>query len=285
MVRGGDGWRFQLVQGVAQDGRHFMDILEPTIGDFVRSQIPGAPQRLKAAFAMEKGSVVDLPQSSAMPRVVAGLGWDVNSGGSSIDLDVSAVLYDVNSPQQVDCVFFGNLEACGLTHSGDNLTGEGDGDDEQLSVNFEKVPAKVTQIIFVVNIYTRGVTFQSVRNPYCRIFNEAGEELARYQLTEAGNQSGLIVARMFRASGGDRWGFQAVGSPCRGNTWKDSVQDLRALRQTDPRALQGSCVQGGAAPSTGSEPFSNSSPGPAPVGSEPAPQLGTKPQSQCCSVM
>ena len=95
--------------------------------------------------------------------------------------------------------FFGNLTASGLTHSGDNQTGEGDGDDEQLKVNLQDIPAHVTQIIFVVNIYTKGFTFKSVRNPYCRIFDESGEELARYQLTEAGSQSGLIVARMFRA--------------------------------------------------------------------------------------
>jgi len=238
MVRRGDGWHFQLVEGLAQDGRHFMDILEPTIGNFVRSQIPGAPKRLKAAFAMDKGSVVDLPQSSIMPSVVAGLGWDANGGGRDIDLDVSAVLYDTNGSQQVDCVFFGNLTASGLTHSGDNLTGEGDGDDEQLQVNLQDIPAHVTQIIFVVNIYTKGFTFKSVRNPYCRIFDESGEELARYQLTEAGSQCGLIVARMFRASGGDRWGFQALGSPCGGNTWKDSLQHLQAVRRTDPRALQ-----------------------------------------------
>merc|ERR1712048_1234647 len=109
----------RLIDSPAQDGKHFIDILEPTIGNYVRQVIPGAPRRIKACFAMEKGDVVDLPRSSHMPTIVAGLGWD--AGTSGVDLDVSAVLFDGGNTC-VDCCFFGNLEVTGVKHSGDNLT-------------------------------------------------------------------------------------------------------------------------------------------------------------------
>merc|ERR1719188_2613246 len=89
--RGNDGaWRYLQVEEPAQDGQHFIDILEPVIGNVVRSFIPSAPRRIKACFAMEKGSLVDLPKSSELQGVRVGLGWD--AGHSGVDLDVSAVL-------------------------------------------------------------------------------------------------------------------------------------------------------------------------------------------------
>jgi len=108
-----------------------IDILEPTIGNFVRQLIPGAPRHIEAAFAMQKGAVVDMPKSSAMRRVVVGLGWDTTCGEDIVD--VSAVMLN-SSSAVVDTVFFGKMAAPGVTHSGDNLTGHGDGDDEQITV-------------------------------------------------------------------------------------------------------------------------------------------------------
>merc|ERR1712216_745998 len=92
MLREPDGsWGYKVLEIPAEDGRHFMDILEPTIGNLIRSIIPNAPKRMKVAFAMEKGAVVDLPRSSAIKSVKAGLGWDVSPGGAvDLDLDVSA---------------------------------------------------------------------------------------------------------------------------------------------------------------------------------------------------
>jgi len=89
-----------------------------------------------------------------------------------------------------------------------------------------------------VNIYTKDWTFQRVANPYCRILDSTDTELARYELKEAGNQNGLIIARLFREGEGIRWGFQAIGSFCRGNTWKDSAPAVSQLCRKTPRELQ-----------------------------------------------
>lgn len=235
MVRGdtnGGGWSLRLVNEDAQDGQHFIDILEPTLGGIVRSVIPGAPKRIKAAFAMQKGAVVDLPRASALQQIKAGLGWDTSKG--KVDLDVSAVIFDRDG-QAREAVFFGNLSAAGVKHSGDNLTGDGGGDDETISVDFQSVPDWVQQIFFCVNIYTKGVSFERVANPYCRIL-DGTNELARYELKEAGRESGLIIARLFRDT--LRWGFQAVGTFCHGQTWKDSVPEIGTLFKKTPRELQ-----------------------------------------------
>lgn len=228
-------WHLNIVEEPAQAGKHFIDILEPTLGNLVRQVIPGAPKRLKVAFAMEKGTVVDLPMSSEIRSITAGLGWDTDNG--DVDLDVSAVLFDADGRDR-DAVFFGNLDGHGLQHSGDNLTGEGDGDDETISVDLLQVPNWCQHIYFCVNIYSRGFTFAAVANPYCRILDAGGDELARYELREAGRENGLLIARLFREDGGGRWGFQAIGTFCRGQTWKDSVGEMRKLAHVQPRALQ-----------------------------------------------
>jgi len=227
-------WTLHVLDVDAQAGRHFIDILEPTIGSIVRGVIPSAPKRLKVAFAMEKGSVVDLPQSSSIQNIIAGLGWDVDEG--EVDLDVAAVLFDGTGAQR-EAVFFGNLEAEGIQHSGDNLTGEGDGDDETINIRLQSLPEWTQQIFLVVNIYTNGVTFAQVAKPYCHIVDSNGNELARYELREAGSQNGLIIARLFREPG-DRWGFQAIGSFCNGKTWKDTVGELTAVFHKTPKQLQ-----------------------------------------------
>mmetsp|Transcript_24504 Transcript_24504/g.64668 ORF Transcript_24504/g.64668 Transcript_24504/m.64668 type:complete len:463 (-) Transcript_24504:394-1782(-) len=235
LVRGGGGgWALRLVSEPAQDGRHFVDILEPTIGNYVRKLIPGAPKRIKAAFAMEKGAVADLPKTDVVQSVRACLGWETSKG--TVDLDVSAILLGPGG-QHVDTVFFGNLEAQGVKHSGDNLTGEGDGDDEQIMVNLNLVGPRVQQICFVVNIYTPKRTFAQVANPFCRVVDEAcGSELCRYSLREAGREQGLIIARLAREPGG-RWGFHALGLPCHGRTYKDALPQIRACSSVNTTSL------------------------------------------------
>lgn len=129
LVRGTDGsWKFHVVETPAVEGEHFIDILEPTIGNYIRRIIPGAPQRIKAAFEMQKGDMVDLPAGD-IQHVIAGLGWDTDEG--QVDLDVSAVFLNAMGEVRDTC-FFGNLSVPGADHSGDNLTGEGEGDDEQI---------------------------------------------------------------------------------------------------------------------------------------------------------
>merc|ERR1712232_620411 len=101
---------------------------------------------------MEKGTVFDLP--SDLGRITVGLGWDVDDG--EVDLDVSAVLLDA-ATQFLEAVFFGRLESeeHGIKHTGDNLTGEGDGDDEQIVLNLDSIGPRVQMVYFVVNIYTK----------------------------------------------------------------------------------------------------------------------------------
>lgn len=242
MRRADDGtWSLRIIEEPAREGRHFIDILEPVLGNLIRAEIPSAPRRMKVAFAMEKGSVVDLPETNAIGHIAAGLGWDVSpSAGGDVDLDVSAVIFSADS-QPLGSVFFGQIEGFGLQHSGDNLTGEGDGDDEVIQADLMHVPAEAQQIFFVVNVYTNGVTFDKVSNAYCRILDSSGDEMARYVLREGRGERGLIIARLFREpgiGGGGRWGFQALGKFCRGQTWKDSVPEMAKLARMTAQELQ-----------------------------------------------
>jgi len=134
--------------------------------------------------------------------------------------------------------FFGKLAACNVQHSGDNLTGAGSGDDETITVNLERIQGNIHQIFFVINIYTAGRSFAQVANPYCRLLTADGEEFCNYKLREAGREQGLMMARMFKEPGGVRWGFQAVGMPCKGNMWKDSLPFAMSLAQKPARDLQ-----------------------------------------------
>merc|ERR1712159_363328 len=217
-------WSFRAINRPPVFGQHFMDVL-PSLSEVIRAFLPHAPPRQKVAFAMEKGGVLDLPQG--MGAVTVGLGWDVDEG--ECDLDVSAVLMD-SEGKDVEAVFFGRLESeeHGIQHTGDNLTGEGEGDDEQIIVNLDQIGANIQQVFFVVNIYTPHRTFMQVAEPFCRVVdNASGAELCRYALRDAGGESGLIIARIAREAGG-RWGFHALGLPCRGRTYKDSTAQLRA---------------------------------------------------------
>eukprot|EP00927_Polykrikos_kofoidii_P049737 TRINITY_DN43755_c0_g1_i1.p1 TRINITY_DN43755_c0_g1~~TRINITY_DN43755_c0_g1_i1.p1 ORF type:complete len:416 (+),score=64.58 TRINITY_DN43755_c0_g1_i1:78-1325(+) len=233
--RSTDGWALQVVDLPAQTGAHFMDILEPTVGDLVRTYIPGAPSRQKVAFAMDKGDVVDLPNTNDLRQITTGLGWDVD--GDGVDLDVSAVLLGAGG-KLVDTVFFGNLEGDGVTHSGDNLTGEGEGDDEQIVCEMDAISKAVEQIFIVANVYTQGVSFQQVSNAYCRVFDSNDNELARYYLKEAGQHPGLIVARLIREHPGNRWSFQAIGRFAKGTMAKDCYKTMLDIFGKQPRELQ-----------------------------------------------
>jgi len=226
MFRGASGWKLRIIDLPAQSGQHFMDIL-PLLSQVIRTFIPNAPQRQKVAFAMEKGGVLDLPMG--LGQITVGLGWDVDDG--ECDLDVSAVLMDAQG-NDLEAVFFGRLESDehGIRHSGDNLTGEGEGDDEQIFVELDRIGRRVQQVFFVVNIYSAGRNFQQVANPFCRILDQSSaSELCRYSLKDAGSENGLIIAKIAREAGGTRWGFHALGLPCRGRTYKDSLPEIRRV--------------------------------------------------------
>lgn len=174
------------------------------------------------AISLQKGQKIDLTKTNpGLTKVLVGLGWDTNKydGGADFDLDSAAFLLGdsgkVNS--DADFVFYGNLKhvSGSVEHLGDNLTGAGDGDDEQIKVDLAAVPANVTKIDFTVTIYdaeARRQNFGQVSNAFIRIVNEAtGEELLRFDLGEDFSiETAVVVAELYRNNG--EWKFNAIGS-------------------------------------------------------------------------
>jgi len=273
-------WKLRVVGESVQEGRHFMDIL-PQLSGVIRRFLPHAPPRQKVAFAMEKGGVLDLPQG--LGQITVGLGWDVDEG--ECDLDVSAVLMDRDG-RDVEAIFFGRLESeeHGIQHTGDNLTGEGEGDDEQIIINLDKIGDAIKEVFLVVNIYTPQRSFMQVAEPFCRIVdNSSGSELCRYALRDAGSESGLIIAKIAREVGG-RWGFHALGLPCRGRTYKDSVPQLRAACKVKTSTLLLRSKSSGS--NLGGPQFSSRSNLGGPQLQLPSPfEVKAAPQTNCCSMM
>ncbi len=178
------------------------------------------------AVNLSKGQKVDLTKTNpGLSKIIVGLGWDVNKydGGSEFDLDAAAFLCsDMGRvTSDADFVFYNNKEhsSGSVIHSGDNLTGEGDGDDEQLMVDLSKVPDMISKIDFTVTINdadVRNQNFGQVSNAYIRIMNEAtGEELIRYDLGEDYSiETAVIVGELYRNAG--EWKFNAIGSGFQG---------------------------------------------------------------------
>ncbi|WDV45601.1 TerD family protein [Clostridiaceae bacterium M8S5] len=174
------------------------------------------------AVSLSKGQKVDLTKSNpGLTKVIVGLGWDVNKydGGNEFDLDTAAFLLGENGhvSSDVDFVFYNNLNhpSGSVSHLGDNRTGEGEGDDEQIKIDLSTVPPEVIKIAFTVTIHdavNRGQNFGQVLNSYIRIFNEeTGEELIRYDLSEDYSiETAVVVGELYRH--GAEWKFSAVGS-------------------------------------------------------------------------
>ncbi|WP_394361969.1 TerD family protein [Amycolatopsis sp. SB7-3] len=169
---------------------------------------------------LAKGGNVSLTKEApGLSAVTVGLGWDERTtSGEAFDLDASAIIVgaDGNALSDKHFVFFNNLRSPdgSVEHTGDNLTGDGDGDDEQIKVALANVPAEVDKILFPVSIYDadgRGQTFGQVRNAFIRVVNQAdGRELTRYDLSEdASSETAMVFGELYR-SGGD-WKFRAVG--------------------------------------------------------------------------
>jgi tellurium resistance protein TerD len=172
------------------------------------------------SVTLTKGGNVSLSkQAPGLTAVVVGLGWDPRTTtGADFDLDASAIILDTNGRVLSDShfVFFNNLKSPdgSVEHMGDNLTGGGEGDDEQIKVNLTAVPAEVGKITFPVSIYEadqRQQNFGQVRNAFIRIVNQAdNSEIARYDLTEdAATETAMIFGEIYRSFG--EWKFRAVG--------------------------------------------------------------------------
>ncbi|MCC5804364.1 tellurium resistance protein TerD [Bacillus sp. V-88] len=174
------------------------------------------------AIQLSKGQRIDLTKTNpGLTRAVIGLGWDTNKyqGGHDFDLDASAFLVDANDKcvNDQDFIFYNNLShpSESVIHTGDNLTGEGEGDDEQLIVDFSKIPSYVHKIGITVTIHdadARRQNFGQVTNAFVRLVDDASDnELLRFDLGEDFSiETAVVVCELYRH--GNEWKFSAIGS-------------------------------------------------------------------------
>lgn len=184
-----------------------------------------------------KGQKINLEKAdgSSFTKVMMGLGWDPVKNGwfglggqSSIDLDASVLMLGENK-QVIDTVSFQQLRSHdgSIIHSGDNLTGDGDGDDETISVDLSQIPANVSKLIFTINSY-RGQTFDKVDNCFARLVDKTNnKEIFKYTLSDRGNHTGKIMCSVYRHNGG--WKAAAIGSPANASTIGGMLPDILAV--------------------------------------------------------
>lgn len=188
--------------------------------------------------SLTKGQKVNLSKDGApLSRIFMGLGWDVAKKGGflgglfssseDIDLDASCLVFD-DSGKQVDEIWFRQLKGVNgaIVHTGDNLTGAGDGDDETIKVDLSRLPATIKSLVFTVNSF-RGQTFDKVANAVCRVVDEvSGKELATFSLSESGPHTGLVMAKIYRHNG--EWRIHAIGEKTNGHTFHDMMPTIMA---------------------------------------------------------
>ncbi|MCQ6275152.1 TerD family protein [Bacillus sp. V3B] len=200
------------------------------------------------AISLQKGQRVDLTKGNpGLSKIMVGLGWDPvasgsgskggflsslfggGSSGPNVDCDASVILLDENGKlkHNSDVIYFGNLKSNdgSIQHSGDNLTGEGAGDDEQVRIDLDRIPSTVHKLVFAVNIYDcvkRRQHFGMIKNAFIRIVNPAnGQELIHYNLSDDySGKTSLFVGELYR--NGSDWKFAAVGN----GTTAASLSDL-----------------------------------------------------------
>ena len=191
------------------------------------------------AISLQKGQKISLSKEdggATLTKIVMGLGWDakktkgffgMGSKDQEIDLDASCVLFD-EAKQPLDAIFFGQLASKdgSIKHTGDNRTGAGDGDDEQIIVDLSRVPSTVKSIMFLVNSFT-GQNFSQIENAYCRVVNGTNnQELAKYDLTCTGSHTAMIMAKVYLHSG--EWKMHAIGENTSGKTFQDMMSAMQA---------------------------------------------------------
>lgn len=190
------------------------------------------------SISLQKGQKISLEKSAgtSLSKIIMGLGWDAKkkkglfgfgSKEQSIDLDASCVLFGENK-QMLDVVWFRQLKSQdgSIVHTGDNRTGDGEGDDEQIIVDLPKVPAQVKTIMFIVNSFT-GQSFSEIENAFCRIVNHANNsEIARYDLSCNGNHTAMLMAKVYRHN--DEWKMHALGENCSGRTFENLLPVMQA---------------------------------------------------------
>jgi tellurium resistance protein TerZ len=191
------------------------------------------------AISLQKGQKISLEKEagSRLNQVVMGLGWDTSGGakrsgllgglfggrgGGGIDLDASCILFD-DAGRLADAVWFQQLRSRdgSIQHTGDNRTGQGEGDDEQIIVDLERVPGNVSFLVFTVNSFS-GQSFDTVQRAYCRLLDGTTQkEIARYDLGCQGPHTALVMAKLYRHN--QEWKMHAIGENARGQTFQDLI--------------------------------------------------------------
>ena len=172
------------------------------------------------AISLSKGGNVSLSKESpGLKKIVVGLGWDARaSDGGDFDHDATAFLCNASGKVRADSdmIFYNNLKSAdgAVEHTGDNLTGAGDGDDESVKMDLTKTPADVQKVVFCVTIHdaaTRKQNFGMVSNAFVRVVNQdGGKEIARFDLSEdVSTETAMIFAEVYRS--GAEWKFKAIG--------------------------------------------------------------------------
>lgn len=177
-----------------------------------------------------KGQKISLekPGGGTLSKVFMGLGWDPARGNGEIDLDASCICYDSNN-NKVDVIYFGKLTNAdgSIIHSGDNLTGDGDGDDEVIHVDLYKISSNVTSLVFTINSFS-GQTFNDVINCFSRLVDSSSnQELCKYILAEQGPSTAMAMAKIYRYNG--TWKMSAMGNALTGKTANDLVEPIKKL--------------------------------------------------------
>ncbi|MGW0627967.1 TerD family protein [Streptomyces sp. NPDC002758] len=180
----------------------------------------------KGRVSLQKNQTVSLVKGGRplLSTVRMGLGWEPAYRGKDIDLDASVIAY---GPQRnhIDSCYFGKLTILNgaVKHSGDNLTGEGGGDDEVIAVDLGRIPQDVTGLVFTVNSFS-GQKFTEVAKAYCRLLDgTTGEELVRFDLTSAEAQTGVLMAKLIRQFSGE-WEMTALGDFVKARTVRNMVK-------------------------------------------------------------
>ncbi|TSA42393.1 MAG: TerD family protein [Methylococcaceae bacterium] len=183
-------------------------------------------------ISLQKGQKISLTKESGegLEKVIMGLGWDAKQtgggflkgmfgggGSETIDLDASCIMFGEDK-KVIDTIWFKQLKSKdgSIVHTGDNRTGDGEGDDEQIIVDLAKIPITVQALVFTVNSFT-GQTFDAVENAYCRMVDSRNNnEIARYTLTAQGSHSAQVMGKLYRHNG--EWKMHAIGENCNGRT-------------------------------------------------------------------
>ncbi|MEU5718168.1 TerD family protein [Streptomyces sp. NPDC020403] len=180
----------------------------------------------KGRVSLQKNQTVSLVKGGRplLSQVKMGLGWEPAFRGKDIDLDASVIAYGPDR-KHLDSCYFGKLSILNgaIKHSGDNLTGEGAGDDEVIVVDLGRIPAEATGLVFTVNSFT-GQKFTEVAKAYCRLIDAAtGEELVRFDLTGAEPQTGVMMAKLIKQFSGE-WEMTAMGEFVKSRTVRGMVK-------------------------------------------------------------